>query len=596
MNGSAQVYEFKDPRGWLFVVIASDKTEEEIDGLTSGRKLAGTFHDEYFGHPGVAPFDALRNATQKVVGVEIAACVFVNGIVYSSSSGGSKVIIYRNKSLATILETKIEEAGVIVASGYPKEGDFILFATKAFFEKIGSEDIKTAFANGNPGFAAETFTALTHTGIENSTVGAVILKFENSENAFKVSGPIKKEVELVKKPISVSQKISGLIERIGKKLPPRNIYIKPGLRDEVSSQSKKMTFSIGLILLVILIVSIGFGVRQKKINDLKNKYQGMLQIAQDDVDQAISLSSVSPEKSRELFMDSEVKLQEILNLKIKDQKVTDLQNKIEESRGAILGEHDGTPSLFLDLSLLSSGFIGDVLSASNGQIFILDKSGQRIVGVALDTKKSKVVAGPDVLGSAISVASYQNTVFALASDGIYEVGTTRTKVIDKTWAGEAFISSFAGNMYVLDKSGNTIYRYIGQSDNTFGTQQNWLSASTKPNFSAAVAWGMDGAIYILYPNAKVLKYSLGSPQNFSIFGVVPQIGNIDAIYADPDNQYIYLLDRAGKRVVVIDKKGNYKAQYISDQISGAKSLVVSEAQKEIILLTGDKLLSIQIKN
>jgi hypothetical protein len=49
-------------------------------------------------------------------------------------------------------------------------------------------------------------------------------------------------------------------------------------------------------------------------------------------------------------------------------------------------------------------------------------------------------------------------------------------------------------------------------------------------------------------------------------------------------------------VVVIDKKGNYKAQYIDDQIAGAKSLVVSEAQKEIILLTGDKLLSIGIKN
>jgi ABC-type uncharacterized transport system permease subunit len=107
---------------------------------------------------------------------------------------------------------------------------------------------------------------------------------------------------------------------------------------------------------------------------------------------------------------------------------------------------------------------------------------------------------------------------------------------------------------------------------------------------------MDGAVYVLYPNAKMLKYSLGSPQNFSISGVVPGIGNIDAIYADPDNQYIYLLDKAGKRVVVVDKKGNYKAQYTDDQIAGAKSLVASEAQKEIILLTGDKLLSIEIKH
>jgi hypothetical protein len=149
---------------------------------------------------------------------------------------------------------------------------------------------------------------------------------------------------------------------------------------------------------------------------------------------------------------------------------------------------------------------------------------------------------------------------------------------------------------VLDKAGNMIYRYSGLTGGTFGTQQKWLSAATTANFAGAIGWGMDGAIYVLYPNAKVLKYSLGSPQNFSISGVLPEIGNIDAISAGPDNQYIYLLDKAGKRVVVIDKKGNYKAQYTSDQIAGAKALVVFEAQKQIILLTGDKLLSIEIKN
>ena len=236
------------------------------------------------------------------------------------------------------------------------------------------------------------------------------------------------------------------------------------------------------------------------------------------------------------------------------------------------------------------------VSASGGNIYILDKSGKSVVSVAVDTKKSKVVAGPTVIDTANDLASYQDTAFILADDGIYQVGITKTKVVGKTWTGDALISAFAGNMYVLDKAGNMIYRYTGITGGTFGPQQNWLSASTKANFSGAIAWGMDGAIYVLYPNAKILKYSLGSPQNFSISGVLPQIGNIDAINADPDNQYVYLLDKAGKRVVVIDKKGNYKAQYTSDQIAGAKSLVVSEAQKQIILLTGDKLLSIAIKN
>jgi hypothetical protein len=616
-SGWAQVHEFTpdDPervriRGRLFAVLATSKVREGIDTITSGRELIGRLHEEYFGNLEAKPFDALKNAIQKVANefgqgwgdVEIAACAFVDGVIFSAATGGSQVVICRDGALATILESHDE---VIAASGYPKEGDLMLLATKIFFQKISLDITKRALASGSSEVAAETFNPMIHGEDENGNLGAVIMKFETLQ-------PVQSESQNVIPPViqkneptvSFKQKVTDLFGNISKKLPQRSIYIRSGTGDEVTSQSKKMTFSVGVILLVILIVSIGFGIRQKGVNDLKKKYQGILQIAQSEVDQAIGLASVSPDKSRELFIDSEQKLKQILDLKVSDPKVSDLQKKIEESRGAILGEYNGTPTLFLDLSLLSSGFMGDTVSASGGNVYILDKLGKRVVSIATDTKKSKVVAGPSVIDNAFDLASYEDTAYVLASDGIYQVGigkqslasNAKTKVIEKTWQGDGLISAFAGNMYVLDKSGNAIYRYSGLSGGTFGAQQNWLSASTKADFSGAVAWGMDGAIYVLYPSSKILKYSLGSPQNFSISGVLPEIGNIDAISADPDNQYIYLLDKAGKRVVVIDKKGKYKAQYTDDQIAGAKSLVVSEAQKQIILLTGDKLFSIEIKH
>jgi len=605
VSGWAQVHDFvpDDPeqirkRGRLFAVLATSKIEAGIDTIASEREIAGRLHEEYYGSLDGKPFDAIRNAVQKVIeefkekwgSVEIAACVFVDGVIYSTASGGSRIMICRSGALATILESNDE---AITASGYPKEGDTVLLATKVFFQKVNIEVIKMALTSGNPVLSVETFIPAVRGNMQQGDLGALVLQFETKKEFFKPPEPAlpQKENGQIQK-----KSIVGFFNKFLKKIPQKSIYIRSGVGDEVTSQSKKMTFSIGIILLIILVVSIGFGIRQKGINDVKKKYQGILLVAQTDVDQAISLASVSPEKSRELFADSEQKLQEILNLKVSDPKVGALQHKINESRGAILGEYDATPVLFLDLGLLSSGFTGDAISASGGNVFILDKTGKRIVSVAIDTKKSKVVAGPSVLDSVFDLAAYQDTVFILASDGIYQIGLDKTKIIDKTWSGDALISSFAGNMYVLDKTGNQIYRYPGQAGGTFGTQQDWLSASTKADFSQAVGWGMDGAVYVLYPNAKMLKYSLGSPQNFSISGVVPGIGNIDAIYADPDNQYIYLLDKAGKRVVVVDKKGNYKAQYTDDQIAGAKSLVASEAQKEIILLTGDKLLSIEIKH
>jgi hypothetical protein len=48
--------------------------------------------------------------------------------------------------------------------------------------------------------------------------------------------------------------------------------------------------------------------------------------------------------------------------------------------------------------------------------------------------------------------------------------------------------------------------------------------------------------------------------------------------------------------LVVDKDGNYKAQYISDNIKTATKIVVSETDKKMILLEGDKLYSLDIKH
>jgi len=612
LSGWSQVHEFVPEdsqklslRGRLFIVLSTKKSEADIDTLTSGRQFISRVHEEYYGNLSGKPFDVLKNAVEKVVSefqtvwgnVEVSACALVGDVVYSAASGGGQVIISRSGAIAPILSS---QDVTVSASGYPKHGDIIILATKAFLAKVSQKTISDAVYGGNPEEAAEIFAPLINSEDGGGTLGAAIIKFEGRDNITSIpetavtSTPSQKIYSKFKIPDSLQIKkvFSKLIERI----PRRSVYIRPSMGDEVSSQSKKLTLSVGIVLLFILVVSVVFGIRQKRINDVKNKYQGILAIANNDVEQAISLASVSPEKSREYFIDSVAKLKEIEALKVNDSKVDELKKRIEESRGAILGEYSASPELFLDLGLLSSGFKGDSILVSGGNIYILDKAGRRVVSVNESTKKSKVVSGPGVIDDVSGIAAYQDTAYILSQDGIYQIGSTKTRVIEKTWAGDALINSFAGNLYVLDKSGNQIYRYSGGTAGTFGSQQNWLAGGTSVNFSNALGWGMDGSVYVLYPNSKILKYSLGSPQNFSVSGVLPEIGNIDTFYADPDNQYIYLLDKAGKRVVVVDKKGKYKAQYTDDQIGSANGLVVSEAQKQIILLSGDKLLSIVVKH
>lgn len=604
-TGWAQVHDFipeeqniKNLRGHLFVVIATSRINTGVETVSIGRHLLGRLHEEYFGDLTTKPFNALKNAVEKVFNefklnlgdLEIIASSFVGGVVYSAASGGGKVQICREGAVGTILAS--EKEGVITSSGFPKAGDMVLLATKTFFDHISQGVIKTALSAGDCESAVETFAPTVRTESDLGHLGVMVLKFKDeSYQAVDVALPVATKESFV----DVKNKVEGFFKGIIQRLPQKNLYVRPQMDDEVVGQSKKLTFSIALILILILFVSIGFGVRQKGINDLKGKYQSLLTNAQNDVDQAISLASVSPDKSRELFLESEQKLNEILALKVKDPKINDLQNKINTSRAAVLGEYLSSPDLFLDLTLLSSGFRGDLVSASGGNLYVLDKNGRKIVSVAISTKKSKVVAGPTLINEAFDLASYEDRAFVLMSDGIYEVGLQKNKVIDKTWSGDGLIKAFAGNIYVLDKAGNAVYRFAG-SGNTFGEKQNWLATGTKADFSDASQWVIDGSVYVRFPNSKIAKFSQGSPQVFSVTSVIPEIGTIDAIYGDADNAGIYLLDRAGKRVVVTDKKGKYVAQYISDQIAGATGLVVSEADKKIILLTGDKLYSIDIRH
>lgn len=611
VDGWSQVYEFIPQdlekiglRGSLFVVISTNHGEDGIDTITAGRELLTRFHEEYYGNTQAKPFNSLRDATQKVADefrsiwgdVEIVSAAVVNKIVYSTAVGGGGVMILRNGILGKILESNDQQ--VISASGFPQIGDSILLATKAFFEKIPLGMIKAGLSAQTAKDSVEIFGPAV-LGVQNSgNLGAIVIKFY--DDLLVTPGEITDQKEdqtreMVKDKIKLPTigELQNKIKSFFSNRPKRNIYIKTGSLEEVSSQSKKMTLTVGAILLILLIVSIGFGIRQKKINDLKSKYQGILGQAQEEVDQAISLASVSGEKSRELFASSEEKLKQIENLNVKDPEIKALRKKIEDSRAAILGEFKQTPEMFLDLTLLSSGFKGDSVCYSGGTVYVFDKTGQRVVSVNVSTKKSKVVAGPGVLNSAANIACYEGKVFASESDGVYEIDSSKSKVIDKTWSGEILISAFAGNMYILDKSGNQIYRYFGSSSG-FGEKQNWLATSANANFSDVKQITIDGTIYVLYPNSKVLKYSQGSPQSFSVKSVFPEIGNIDAIYSNPDDQNIYLLDRAGKRVVVTDKNGVYKSQYADPQIETAAAIVASEGDGKIILLTGDKLYSIEI--
>jgi hypothetical protein len=610
-SGWAQVHEFLPEeeeklaaRGHIFAVVATSRQEQGVDSVATGRELLARLHEEYYGKEEGTAFNILKSALEKVINefreswgdVQVAATVSIGDVVYSAAGGGAQISIFRNGMLASILESTKEE--VVAASGYPKDGDMLVLGTKMFFDAFPPGVIKGALESREPGLATESLAPSVHSREDSGSLGLVIIKFEKSDGLF-----IREESKTATPLVSGGQKIKSFVSGLGvkatglisKNLPERKIYIKGLPEDQTLARSRKTTFLVGVILLVLLIVSIGFGIRQKKIKEERGRYATRLIQATHEVDEAIGLISLDADRARELFANSRVVADELKNEGVKDTELDSLIEKLDQNQGNILGEYKDEPQLFLDLSILSDGFSGNELSGSSDKFYVFDKEGKKIVGISTGTKKTAVVAGPDQVGSALGLGSYEDRAFILADDGIYEVGKTRSKVLDKDWEGEALFSLYAANIYLVDKGANMIWRSVG-SGTSFSEKKEWLAPGITVDFSKASGLAIDGSIWTITTSGKIVRFSLGSPQNIIPTGIFPTVASIDAIYTNETLTGVYLLDKGGKRIVVLTKEGKYKAQYLNDKIGEAMDLVVSEEDKKIILLTGQKLLYLDIKH
>lgn len=612
-SGWSQIHDFtpEDPeklriRGRLIAVIATPSFDGNLDAISQGREVLTRIHEEYFGNLEQGAFEALKSSIERVISefedslgrVEVSAIVIVGDVVYSVATGGAQVSLIRNNMLAKILVSKNSET--ISASGYPKEKDILILGTSRFFEMFSLGKIKSTLEGGGLLKAQDVFASAVGSKSRNGMLSAAFIYFGKEDEAMRLTAKDKRTVG--EKTISQRRfreklrKVSvNLIDKILTKLPTKKIYVRRKINDLETAKEKKTYLSVGIMLVFVLIVSASFGIRQKKIKEAENLYKGRLEKAIHSYEEAESLSSINNERARELITESSQTIDILRTEGVKDKKLDDLAMKIEKARANILGEFEVNPQLFIDLSLLSSGFEVGKMVASSETLAVLNKDGSIVASISISNKKANIISGPSDLKDISEITVYTDRVFALAKDGIYELGSKTERVIEKDW-NNGLIYAYAGNIYILDKEKNQIYRFPG-TGKTFSSKQEWLVSGTKIDFSDAQNWVIDGNIWILYKDNTFSKLSQGSPQHFVPKGVYPPITKPDFIYTNEELKRVYVLEKDKKRVVVLEKNGEYVSQYISDKLGEADFIAVSEKDKEIIFSgTEGKLYSINLRD
>ncbi len=571
--------------GKLFAVLSLERNEENLeenDGLNLlGKEILDNLEQEYFTLE-TKDLDSIKNAvlvTSKKIPEDVfcsfVICALVNNLLYAFILGKGKVDVKREEKLGTILY--VDEglpSSVKAASGFLQNDDIIILQTKQFSDIISADTLAASLDSQPPSEIAETLAPKIHGNEkEQSGAAAIVLSYKGSEakevlepegkeeTGEEIIEPQEQEEEIPQAAVEVTS--SGLFSKLSN---PSLVLGKLKLpKMEGFNHSKKLLLTVVVIIAVVLVASIILAV--KKQNDAKTQalFSQVYPPAQKKYDEGQNLLELNQNLAHDSFTAS----QKILE----DGKSKFPAKSKEEQQILTLLEK-------VNLALSSSSGI-NLVKAQN-----------------VDNKISNILSVEIKNSGTIYATQDDKNIYFADSNGVSSVAKSggNPKVIIKPSDLPKNIGGlgiYFGNVYVLDKDGKQINKFV-QTSSGFG-QANYFADGTSPDLSNAASIAIDGSIWILFKDGAIEKFTKGKADTLAVSGLDKGFLNPTRIYTTVDFNNIYVLDSGNSRIVVLDKTGSYKAQYQADILKNATDFEVLETDKKVYILSGGKVYQIDLK-
>ncbi|MCK4592325.1 hypothetical protein KAT63_02695 [Candidatus Parcubacteria bacterium] len=301
--------------------------------------------------------------------------------------------------------------------------------------------------------------------------------------------------------------------------------------------------------------------------------------------------------NRENYKDLFDKIAALLEEIQKQLDIIDLVNRIENSAVAI------------DFSQIENVKNPEKIFEDNGKYYVFDLENKALNKINFTEKNLddlKIEAGNNINFNSLStlMKRTEEVMFITDSDkiGIFNIGKKAFSSADIEFLGNISdikdIDSYGNFIYLLDSSSNQIYKYK-RSTNGFDKGEGWFEDNFIRNIKNATSMAIDGSIYLLNSNGLIDKFNRAKAeikQSFSIEIPSDPISSSAKIYTKPGFEYLYVIDSDKNRVVLFDKiSGKLAGQYISNEFSNLKNIIVDEKEEKMHILSGDKVLEVVIE-
>ena len=250
-----------------------------------------------------------------------------------------------------------------------------------------------------------------------------------------------------------------------------------------------------------------------------------------------------------------------------------------------------------------------VMDTGRGEVtkYRLDASGETLADQGQVVLHEGDVVNGVTVGPLVDMAwqspipGYEDKASLLLLDGNNRVfrynsvdGSTLISFGDPSpWQKATQLEVFSDRLYVADEAANQIYRYAP------GTYQDppapWFQPTTQVSLQGTEALRIDGDIWLLFSDGKVVRYHAGEQVPFSLDDSV-------ALPADPVDLYVsqsvndpslYLADAAEERILFFDKgTGEFQGQFQAAEgrpLRGLRSIYIDEVRGTLFILTNEAL-------
>jgi hypothetical protein len=545
---------------------------------------------------------AVGNVSQNIedgYSYSILVGAIVGDVLYIVIASQGQVIIKRQGKIG-VIATGIENE-LHGFSGKLQHDDIVVFETGDFSKKIPLENISEYLSSTDVSQIAENITPLVHES-SKGTEGAIILQYKDlsgighspHHNDF-----VLEEEPEVPEAVEEQHENKNIAEHVWTTPPREDRSIKElsdTPKDYSDDSEKKTTFpfitlpavsfsnkKLLIVAAVVLLVlglggSIFFQVYKKGQTQKEAEFQKIIAPIQSKFDEGTNLENLNKSLALEDFTAVSKMIDDALPKYSKGspeyQKLTELKQKVD---GKISGDGGGSSAKNVKDFLKTGDKLKSITAITNkgGALLVLDHDGKQVAIVSTDGKIKKTY-GIDENASYLS--SDDKFIYAMGG-GVTSIdkGNGNTQMIVKNIKGSSF-DIFGSNIYTL--TDNDILKYKAPS------YEGTSYFTDKPNFkNPPQDISISGPIWVLESGGTVERFTKGKNDDISLSGLAGPIADGAKIYADPDNNNVYIMDVKNQRVVVFNEKGEYQTQYEGSFIKDGTSFAIDEKNKKGYVLS-----------